>query len=87
MGRSYGLPFFLYIYVMALSWDEICDRGKQHNKTVICEVEKRNNVRSFKLRCNDCSDEKIARSDQFKNCNNCRIHNKKIDKEKFISNH
>jgi hypothetical protein len=38
----------------ALSWEEIVERGKQHNKTVICEVKKRGCVRFFDIICDIC---------------------------------
>jgi hypothetical protein len=56
---------------MELSWDEICDRGKQHNKTVICEVE-RCGQRYFKVKCNLCEIETVLRAYSFKSCLKCR---------------
>ena len=41
-----------------LSWDEIVERGKQHNKTVICEVDKTYH-RRFKIKCLTCLNESI----------------------------
>lgn len=42
----------------SLSWEEIVERGKQHNKTVICEVEKTYH-RRFKIKCLTCLNESI----------------------------
>jgi hypothetical protein len=42
----------------ALSWEEIVERGKKHNKTVICEVEKTYH-RRFKIKCLTCLNESI----------------------------
>jgi len=55
----------------ALTWDEICDRGNQHHKTVICEVEKRGKHRYYKLKCNSCGDESYSRTDKISSCVQC----------------
>jgi len=55
----------------ALSWEEIVERGKQHNKTVICEVEKRGKHRYFKVKCDVCGDESYSRSDKISSCVKC----------------
>ena len=34
----------------ALSWDEICKRASENNRTLICEVDKRYDKRYFKTR-------------------------------------
>lgn len=70
-----------------LSWEEIVERGKQHNKTVICEVEKRreNGDRVFRLACNNCLDEKLKTTYEFKlNCSKCFPKYNKSNAEEFI---
>ena len=67
----------------ALSWDGICKRASENNKTVICEVEKKVNGRYFKTKCNLCNTEKIQRVDGFSNCFRCNI-NKKTKKTSFF---
>ena len=57
--------------MVALSWDDIVERGKQHNKTVICEVE-RCGQRYFKVKCNLCEIETVLRAYSFKSCLKCR---------------
>ena len=69
---------------MALSWDEIVERGKQHNKTVICEVEKRGEKRYFKVKCDICEFEKEKAISKFNECKNCSIKNNSLNKEIFI---
>ena len=54
-----------------LSWDEIVERGKQHNKTVICEVEKRGRNRYFEIKCNICGDIKERNHHNFSSCTKC----------------
>jgi len=48
-----------------LSWDEICKRAEEKNKTVICEVEKKRGLRSFKIKCNICQNESIINSEKL----------------------
>ena len=57
----------------SISLDEIIERGKQHNNTVICEVEKRNRDRFFKIKCDMCGNELIRRIDKFNKCKKCFI--------------
>ena len=59
--------------MVALSWDEICDRGNQNHKTVICEVEKRGKHRYYKLKCNNCGDESYSRTDKISSCVKCYL--------------
>ena len=74
----------LYIYGMAaLSWEEILEIGKQHNKTVICEVEKRGRDRYFKVKCNICGDEHYSKSLNFKCCLNCSHNKRRLTNEEF----
>jgi hypothetical protein len=54
-----------------LSWDEILEIGKQHNKTVICEVERRGKHRYFNVSCNVCGDESYSRTDKISSCVKC----------------
>ncbi len=70
----------------ALSWDEIVERGKQHNKTVICEVDQRGPRRKFKLRCNVCESEKESEISFFIGCRNCsnKYKKRRLTKEEFI---
>jgi hypothetical protein len=68
----------------ALSWDEIVERGKQHNKTVICEVEKRGSHRNFKIKCNICGDEKIKVLTGMTTCKKCHYSKLRGNNEKFI---
>jgi hypothetical protein len=69
----------------ALSWDEIVERGKQHNKTVICEVEKRGEHKFYKVKCGVCGGEKEKTIFQFNECKNCLIkNNNSLNKERFI---
>ena len=71
-----------------LSWNEICERAKQNNKTVICEVEKQRNIRRFKIKCEICGYEKESSANEFHRCMIC-FNNLEIDrcilKENFIS--
>jgi len=60
----------------ALSWDEIVEKGKRHNKTVICEVEKRGNVRFFSVICDICGSKLIVRSDSLHQCLKCANNNR-----------
>ena len=74
---------------MALSWDEIVERGKQHNKTVICEVEKRGRSRDryFLIKCNICGLKRETDVHTFFRCSRCYHklrNNKEIKKLDFI---
>ena len=68
----------------ALSWEEIVKRGKQHNKTVICEVEKRGRYRYFRMKCDLCGEEtnKILRD--LIRCKKCALKNITSNNEDFI---
>ena len=72
----------------ALSWEEIVERGKQHNKTVICEVEKRGRHRYYKVKCDICEFENKKTQNEFNACKNCSINKLRnrlrYDKERFI---
>ena len=68
----------------ALSWDEICERGKQHNKTVICEVEKRGYVRRFSAICHICGSKLILRLDSLHQCLKCSNNNRTFNNIDFI---
>jgi len=54
-----------------LTWEKIVEKGKQHNKTVICEVEKRGKHRYYKLKCDICGDESYSRTDKISSCVKC----------------
>jgi hypothetical protein len=63
-----------------LSWEEIVKRGKQHNKTVICEVEKRSGKhRYFLIKCNLCKTEKESTTDHFNCCFICGKSQKQLN--------
>ena len=68
----------------ALSWEEFVKRGKQHNKTVICEVEKRGRYRYFRMKCDLCGEEtnKILRD--LIRCKKCALKNITSNNEDFI---
>ena len=72
-----------------LNWNQIIERGKQHNKTVICEVDKRGAIRYFKLKCNICESEGVKSSFQISNqCDVCvrlRWQDKNKLKEDFVN--
>ncbi len=68
----------------ALSWEEIVERGKQHNKTVICEVEKRGDKRCFKVKCDLCGDEKNKRLNCLNKCKKCQANYLRDNNEDFI---
>jgi len=67
-----------------LSWDEIVERGKQHNKTVICEVEKRGKKRYFKVKCNICEFELFLGTSYFHSCKKCYDDRRFYTKEDFV---
>ncbi len=73
---------------MALSWDEIVNRGKKHNKTLICEVEKRGAIRYFKFKCNVCESEVVKSSSRISKqcdiCNQLKWQDKNKLKEEFV---
>jgi hypothetical protein len=68
----------------ALSWEEIVERAKQHNKTVICQVEKRGEKRCFKVKCNICEFENEKTVSDFDECKNCSIEANRLDTGRFI---
>jgi len=68
----------------ALSWDRIVEKGKQHNKTVICEVEKRGNVRFFSVICDICGSKLIVRLDSLHQCLKCANNNRTFTNIDFI---
>jgi hypothetical protein len=68
----------------ALSWEEIVDRGKQHNKTVICEVKKRGCVRFFDIICDICSYETNNFIGNFNKCRKCALNNRTSNYDDFI---
>jgi len=71
-----------------ITWEKIVEKGKQHNKTVICEVEKKGAIRNFKLRCNVCGSEVIKCSFQISKqchiCNQLKWQDKNRLKEEFV---
>jgi hypothetical protein len=68
----------------ALSWEEIVERGKQHNKTVICEVEKKGFARYFKIKCNFCENVFKNKFSRFDACTNCARNCNGYNKEEFV---
>lgn len=68
----------------ALSWDEIVERGKQFNKTVICEVKNKYTNRYFKIRCDICGYEKIDKMHRFGGCKVCGINRQKSNNDEFL---
>jgi len=73
---------------MSLTWNEILERAKQKNHTVICEVEKIKNLRCFKILCNFCKIEKIVSIVKLSNecvvCSNSQGHDKDRLKRDFV---
>ncbi len=69
----------------ALSWDRIVERGKQQNKTVLCEVEKRGRHRYFLIKCSLCGSEKEERISRFFSCFKCFCKKITNDDDYFIS--
>ena len=76
-----------------LSWHEICKRAEDNNKTVICEVEKRNGHKYFKIKCDICGDESFSRTDKISSCVKCYLElygclslggRKRLSKNEFI---
>ena len=70
--------------MLVLSWEEIVEKGKQHNKTVICEVEKQYTNRCFKLKCNICGYEKKDNIRRFSGCKVCGINKTKSNNDDFL---
>jgi very-short-patch-repair endonuclease len=68
----------------ALSWEEIVERGKQHNKTVICEVDQRGPRRYFKIKCDICGLEAENRIECFMRCESCNRYNRRNGIDNFI---
>lgn len=55
----------------ALSWEEICEKSRQNNKEVICELEKRKGVRYFLIRCLICGFENESKMSHISSCKKC----------------
>ncbi len=55
--------------------EEIILSAHNNNKTVICEVEKRNNVKYYKIKCNLCENIKICNAYNFTGCQICYQNN------------
>lgn len=53
-----------------LSWDEVCKRAVENNKTLVRDVEKKYGKRYFNIICNFCSTEKNS---TFKDFNKCKV--------------
>lgn len=68
----------------ALSWDEIVERGKQHNKTVICEVEKRGKRRYFRVKCDICEEETNKFLENLIVCRKCFYKRLSFNNKDFI---
>lgn len=69
---------------IALSWEEIVERGKQHNKTVICEVEKLGEKKYFLIRCNKCDYEVKQAIRNFSVCKRCFSFINRSNSEEYI---
>jgi hypothetical protein len=67
-----------------LSWQEIVERGKQHNKTVICEVEKRNGRKYYNVKCNECYDISLKLAFEIHACKKCKDIKQSSNKEEFV---
>ena len=65
------------------SIEEIILRAYDNNKTVICEVEKRNNVKYYKIKCNLCENIKVCDAYNFKRCQICYQNNYFLITENF----
>jgi len=68
----------------ALSWDRIVERGKQHNKTVICEVEKRGKRRYFRVKCDICEEETNKFLENLTVCRKCFYKRLSFNNKDFI---
>jgi hypothetical protein len=68
----------------ALSWDEIVERGKQHNKTVICEVDRKGKKRCFDVICKVCNNRYSLVIHNFDNCKICGYERLRGNTENFI---
>ena len=66
------------------TWDKICERAIENNKTIICEVDKKHSKRFFRVKCNVCGEEKEARFTAFKGCKKCSYAKNKSNTEEFI---
>jgi len=69
----------------ALSWDEICKRAEDNNKTVICEVEKRGCHRCFRVKCNICGEERTNYLHCFHKCSTCAHNSQRSNTQEFIN--
>ena len=67
-----------------LSWDQIVERAKQHNKTVICELEKRGFSRYFETKCDLCGYVLKTALKHVSCCKGCYINRKTSNTEEFI---
>ena len=71
----------------ALSWDEICKRAEDNNKTVLCEVEKRGEKRFFLVKCNTCNEEKESSIKEIARCSGCNLSSQRINSNiQFLNN-
>ena len=68
----------------ALSWDEICEKARQNNKEVICELEKRKGVRYFLIRCLICGFENESKMSHISSCKKCSLNKRTSNTEDFI---
>jgi hypothetical protein len=66
------------------TWDKICERAIENNKTIICEVDKKHSKRFFRVKCNVCGEEKEARFTTFKGCKKCSYAKNRSNTEEFI---
>ena len=66
------------------TWDKICERAIENNKTIICEVDKKHSRRFFRVKCNVCGEEKEARFTAFKGCKKCSYAKNRSNTEEFI---
>ena len=67
-----------------LSWDQIVERAKQHNKSVICELEKRGCNRYFETKCDLCGYVLKTALKHISCCKGCYINKKTSNTEEFI---
>lgn len=68
----------------ALSWDEICLKSKQNNKEVICELEKRQGVRYFLIKCLICGFENESKLSHISSCKKCNLNKRTSNTGNFI---
>jgi hypothetical protein len=74
---------------MSLNLEQISLRAKQNKKTLICEVERKANIRQFKINCDTCNNVRISSFRSFKSCEICYnktlINEQSFFKEEFIN--